>query len=151
MFKPLDNAEGRHPPFYEGSIMTVLIVKHRTDGLLQRTTSQPREEGESNHFTKHSLPAHQALMQFIDERLSQRSFKSIEELEKALEEWQSFYYGVHQSAPSHGWDQLYVNHLRGVLAARTNGHGGDFVFAILARAQEASAVVITPAAIEAPA
>ena len=123
----------------------MLIVQHRSDGLLQRTTSEPREEAEPSYFTQHSLPAHQALMQFVDERLSLKSFESFEELDEALQEWQSFYYGVHHASPSDGWDQLYVNRSRGVLAARTNGMGGDFVFAFLNMVANARPVTTTPA------
>ena len=121
----------------------MLIVQHRPDGLLQRTTSEPREEAEPSYFTQHSLPAHQALMQFIDERLSLKSYENIAELEEALQEWQSFYYGVHHSAPSNGWAELYVDHTRGTLAARTKGMGGDFVFAFLNTVTNAEAVVAT--------
>ena len=106
-------------------------VIHRPDGLLQANNSRDHEaEGLADTFIgRHTAPAHQALERFIDERLSGRTFDTLEDLRLALGEWQSFYYSMHKRAPHETWSRLYVG-TNGRLYAATSGLGGNFVFAL---------------------
>lgn len=117
-----------------------LIITHRPDGLLQENVAKERDENDQSYFARVSLPAHQALVRFVDERLATKSFDDKAEISTTLEEWQSFYFQVHGRNPDMDWAQLYVAG-DGRLMARTRGLGGDFCFGMVI---DAKSVSMTP-------
>ena len=105
-------------------------VVRRPDQLLQRNNSRGHEGLEDTFIGMYTVPAHQALERFVDERLANRTFETRDEVSQVLKEWQSFYYGMHKRAPHRDWRDLYLDS-EGHMMASTGGMNGDFVFAVL--------------------
>ncbi len=108
-----------------------ILIKHREDGIVQKHA----EDGCPDHLKQcyygiNTIPAHEVLFKFLEERLIGKEFENREAIKEVLLIWPEFVLGQN-FIPVKEFTTLVLEDNRGGKIVFPNTHGGPYVVATI--------------------